>query len=94
LPQAADKHFMDITGIGRTSRAHAPAATEPATDTREVVQAVRALNGAELLGKENLLVYEMDPKARRIVVRLVNRRTGDMVTEVPIQHLLRLAAGR
>ena len=64
---------MDVAAI--RSGAPAPHAPEPAVPgdpalKREVVQAIKALNGAEMFGQENELVYDMDLKApRRIVVR-------------------------
>ena len=66
---------MDITSIQRGAPgAHAPAPVIPvdrSSENREVIQAVKALNGAEMFGPENELRFQQDPQTRRLVVRVV-----------------------
>ena len=85
---------MDVTAIDRGAPGpHAPAPSIPAeqaANNREVVQAVKALNGAEMFGPENELRFQKDPHTQRIVVRLVNRKTSEVVAQVPAEYLLRL----
>jgi uncharacterized FlaG/YvyC family protein len=85
---------MDITAINRAASQHAPAPVVPvdkATQNREVIQAVKALNGTEMFGPENELRYQQDPETRRLVVRVVNRKTQDVVSQVPAEYILRLS---
>ena len=89
---------MDVTGISRAAAVgHTPAPVVPLdkrAETREVVQAVKALNGVEMFGSENELRFLQDPQTQRIVVRLINRKTSEVVNQVPAEYVLRLADGR
>jgi uncharacterized FlaG/YvyC family protein len=85
---------MEITGIDRAAPAHAPAPVEPLdhnSQARDIVQAVKALNGTEMFGPENELRFQKDPQTQRMVVRLVNRKTKEVVNQVPPEYVLRLA---
>ena len=86
---------MDLTAInGSVTGLHVP---EPAVtldktaEKREVVQAVKAVNGAEMFGSENELRFQKDPETNRLVVRVVNRRTREVLSQVPEEYVLRLA---
>jgi len=57
---------------------------------REIIQAVKALNATEMFGEENELVFQMDRDAHRMVVRVVNRKTKEVVSQVPAEYVLRL----
>jgi uncharacterized FlaG/YvyC family protein len=89
---------MEITGVERGAPGpHAPAPVAPvdkATEAREVVQAVKALNGTEMFGPENELRFQKDPQTQRMIVRLVNRKTAEVVTQVPAEYVLRLVEDR
>jgi flagellar protein FlaG len=68
-----------------------PAAADRGAHNREVVQAVRALNQAEMFGQENQLEFHRDSGSRRMVIRIVNRNTREVVSQVPPDYVLRLA---
>ena len=86
---------MDITGISRVAPdPHAPPPVVPVDRTaeaREVVRAVKAVNGAEMFGPENELRFQKDPQTQKMVMRLVNRKTSEVVSQVPEEYVLRLA---
>lgn len=86
---------MEITGIDRAAPGlYAPAPVAPvdtAAEAREVVQAVKALNGSEMFGEENELRFQRDPQTQRMVVRLVNRRTSEVVQQIPPEYVLSLS---
>ncbi len=85
---------MDLTAINRTENAHAPAPAvtlDKAAEKREVVQAIKAVNGTEMFGPENELRFERDPETNRFVVRVVNRKTSEVISQVPEEYVLRLA---
>lgn len=69
-----------------------PIPTEIAAANRQLIQAAKALNAAEMFGDENELTFQMDRRARQIVLRVVNRKTGEVVSQVPPEVVLRLAA--
>ena len=86
---------MEISAVDRNAQAHAaPVAIIPvdeATENREVVRAVKALNGTEMFGDENQVIFRRDPETRRMVVRVVNRKTEEVVSQIPAEYVLRLA---
>lgn len=86
---------MDITPVDRTAALPAPAVNtapvDKAAENREVVQAVKALNNTEMFG-DNELDFQRDPQTQRMVVRVVNRKTKEVVSQVPPEYILRLAA--
>ena len=85
---------MDITAINRSEGIHAPAPAvnlDKVAEKREVVQAVKAVNGTEMFGPENELLFQRDRETKRFVVRVVNRKTREVISQVPEEYVLRLA---
>ena len=86
---------MDITALNRISQdlpsLATPVPAQKAAETREVVQAVKALNSTEMFGPENDLVFQKDPQTQRMVIKVVNRKTKDLVSQIPPEYVLRLA---
>ena len=86
---------MEITAINRGEVGmHAPAPVAPVDKTaenRQVVQAVKAVNGTEMFGPENELRFQRDPVTKRMVIRVVNRKTSEVLSQVPAEYVLRLA---
>jgi uncharacterized FlaG/YvyC family protein len=64
---------------------------DSAAQNRQVVQAVKALNKTEMFGSDNGLEFQRDPESKRWVVKVVNRTTGDVVSQIPPEYVLRLA---
>ncbi len=85
---------MDITALNRISQdlptAATPVPVEKAAANREVVQAVKALNSTEMFGQENSLVFQKDPQTKHMVIKLVNRKTKDVVSQIPPEYVLDL----
>ena len=86
---------MDITAISRATQG-APASVAPVpvdhtAENRDVVRAVRALNRTEMFGQENQLRFQRDPQTGRMVVRIVNQKTQEVVSQIPAEYVLRLA---
>ncbi len=86
---------MEITAINRGEvGVHAPAPVaqvDKTAENRQVVQAVKAVNGTEMFGPENELRFQKDPESKRMVVRVVNRKTREVLSQVPAEYVLRLA---
>jgi flagellar protein FlaG len=87
---------MDLSSIN-PSAAHvaAPVAPSPTpADTashRTLIQAVKAVDAAELFGEENELTFVLDRTTKRPVARIVNRKTGELIRQIPPETVLRLA---
>ena len=86
---------MDLNAVNRSTQPldlAAPVAPgEHPAQTRDVVQAVKALNQSEMFGQENEIVFQFDQQARRIVVQIVNRNTKEVVSQIPEEYVLRLS---
>ena len=87
---------MDITAVTREAALPTAAPVVPveqSVENREIVQAVKALNATEMFGQDNELTFQRDLRTQRMVVRLVNRKTQEVVLQVPAEYVLRLADG-
>ncbi|HUB82588.1 MAG TPA: flagellar protein FlaG [Bryobacteraceae bacterium] len=88
---------MDVNSLSRITQglptSATPVSTDNATQNRQVVQAVKALNKSEMFGSDNGLEFQKDPGTKRWVVKVVNRTTGDVVSQIPPEYVLRLAEG-
>ena len=85
---------MDLTAISGATGAYAPAPTvtvDKTAEKREVVQAVKAINGAEMFGADNELRFQKDPETNRLVVVVINKKTREVLSQVPDEYILRLA---
>jgi len=86
---------MDVSAINRIAQsATTTAAAVPAdwpAPIRDVVQAVKALNQTEMFGQDNELEFQRDQVSKRMVIRVVNRKTDQIVSQVPPEYVLRLA---
>jgi uncharacterized FlaG/YvyC family protein len=85
---------MDITAVNRSVPvAPAPAVATPVENSasnRDVVQAVKALNGTDMFG-ENELTFQKDPQTHRMVIKIVNRNTQEVVMQIPPEYVVELA---
>jgi uncharacterized FlaG/YvyC family protein len=84
---------VNISSIGnQISVPASPAAPEPATaQQRSLIQAVRAISATELFGENSELTFIMDQKLKKMVVRVVDRSTGEVKLQIPAEYMLRLA---
>lgn len=86
---------MDVTGINSAMNAPAIAASqtppEKAAENRSIIQAVKALNRTEMFGQDNQLTIQRDPESKRMVIQVINRKTHEVVLQIPSESVLRLA---
>ena len=86
---------MEITPVERSAQqapaVTATAAVENPVEKREVIQAIRAVNASEMLGEDNELVFQRDRNTQRMVIRLIDRKTGEVVSQLPPEYVLRMA---
>jgi uncharacterized FlaG/YvyC family protein len=70
----------------------APNPTVPANEQqRSLIRAVSTVNTAQALGPENEVTYQVDRKANQMVLRVVNRKSGQLVNQIPPEYVLRMA---
>jgi uncharacterized FlaG/YvyC family protein len=87
---------MNVTSIAHAApQAHAPAGPKPAAaaneQQRSIIRAVATVNAAQAFGADNEVTYQVDRKAHQVVVRVVNRKTGQLINQIPAEYLLRMA---
>lgn len=85
---------MDVSSVSNLV-ASAPvdhALPPPATaGQRALIQAVRAVNSAELFGQDNELTFILDRAAGRVLVRIIDKSTGELVQQLPAEAIVRMA---
>jgi flagellar protein FlaG len=65
---------------------------EQRAEQKKLIQAVKAVNDAELFGQDAGLTFSYDRQTRTVVVKLVNKETDEVIRQIPAEYLLRLAA--
>ena len=88
---------MDVSAVSRAQGAvsalgaNVPgASTEIPAQNREVVKAVKAVNASEMLGEDEL-IFQKDQKTQRMLIQVVDRKTREVVSQVPPEYVLQLA---
>ena len=87
---------MDVTSINPLAAnlgvpSEPSALRPPGQDQRVLIQAVRAVNGAELFGQNNELTFIVDRATRKAIVRIVDKQTHEVVDQIPAEYVLRMA---
>lgn len=86
--------------IGKVDQANGIAAVLPAVPTvspeqraeqQLMIQAVKAINAAELFGDASELTFSFDRSSRKMILKLVDRETKEVIRQIPPEYLLRLA---
>jgi flagellar protein FlaG len=82
-----------IQGTGPTmaTTAVAPMPPEITAEQREIVQAVKAINASELFGQNNELTFVLDRESHRAIVRIIDRKTNELIRQIPPEYVLRMA---
>jgi uncharacterized FlaG/YvyC family protein len=81
-------------GYGQSSVDHVnlqPGSNEAAASQRQLIQAVKAVNGAELYGQDSELTFVFDRQTHKPLVRIVNKSTREVMMQIPPEYVLRMA---
>ena len=60
-------------------------------ENREIIEAVKAVNAAELFGQNSELTFVIDRETRRPLIRIVDRETREVLQQIPAEYALRMA---
>ena len=86
---------MDIKPLHTAPQAAAPAAlTVPAEQQAEnlkLIQAVHAINASDMFGQDSELTFSLDRRTQHAVMRVVNRKTKEVIRQIPAEHVLDMA---
>ena len=85
---------MDITmlqGVQPVATA-APVPVAPELNpNRSLISAVSAVNQSEMLGQNNELNFQLDRNTRQPVIRIIDRKTKEVIQQIPPEYVLRIA---
>jgi uncharacterized FlaG/YvyC family protein len=85
---------MDIAPLHTAPQTSTPAAVsvsaEQQAQNRELIQAVHAVNAAELFGEDSELTFALDRKTGRGLIRLVKRKSRELLREISPEDVLGL----
>jgi uncharacterized FlaG/YvyC family protein len=84
-------------GIGNSGLDHTatqPTPGETPQTQRQLIQAVKALNPTDLFGQESELTFVFDRHTHRALVRVVDKRTREVLMQIPPEHVIRMAEER
>lgn len=86
---------MNVAPLHNSPQIVAPSPVSASSDQQAenlaLVQAVRAINAAELYGEQGELSFALERRTQRVVVRLIDRKTRQVIREVPADQVLSLA---
>ena len=60
--------------------------------THQIVSAVQALNKSELFGENRQLQFTRDDATHRMIIKIVNPKTGETIDQIPPETVLRMGA--
>jgi uncharacterized FlaG/YvyC family protein len=83
---------MDIAPLHTAPQTSTPApvsvSAEQQAQNRQLIQAVHAVNAAELFGEDSELTFALDRKTGRGLIRLVKRKSGELIREISTDDVL------
>ncbi|MEX2303938.1 MAG: flagellar protein FlaG [Bryobacterales bacterium] len=83
---------VHASGIDRRRESPQGPGLDKAARNREVARAVRTLNEAQAVGANSELRFAVDRVTGESLIRIVDRATNEVITQVPPEATLRLAA--
>jgi flagellar protein FlaG len=84
---------MNISSVqltGPTPTAPSQVSAQEANQRRQLLQAAKSVNESGVLGP-NELEFMLDRQTHRAVIRVVDRTTQQVVSQIPPEYVLRLA---
>ena len=57
----------------------------------ELIQAIKAINAAELFGENSKLTFVLDRHCHGTLVRLIDRKTNQVIRQIPPEYVLSMA---
>jgi flagellar protein FlaG len=85
---------VSISPIGSINTSVATEVVQPqrlSEEDRTLIRAVKSVNASGLMGDSNEVTYMIDRASQRLVVRVVNRESGEVVNQIPAEYILKMA---
>ncbi len=84
-------NITSVTNMTGVSPADLPSARTITEDQRTLIRAVSAVNASQAFGEDHELTYTVDRAARMLVIKLVNKTTGNVIDQIPAEYIVKLA---
>jgi flagellar protein FlaG len=68
-----------------------PLSPQQRVEQNQLVQAVKSVNEAELLGQGQELTFAMDRQSKKPVLKIIDKETKEVIRQIPPEYVLRLA---
>lgn len=68
-----------------------PLTPQERTEQMKLIQAVKAVNEAQVFGQNSELTFAIDRQTRRTVMKIVDKETQEVIRQIPQEYVLRLA---
>jgi uncharacterized FlaG/YvyC family protein len=86
---------MDMAPVSNPAQT-LPVVPDPANsnwlvENRELISSVKGIDATELFGAGSELAFALDRDTKRLVVRVVNQHTGEILWQAPPEYMLQLA---
>jgi uncharacterized FlaG/YvyC family protein len=92
-PKGSAMEIHALNGVSQTMPIDpAPKSREDVDAQQAVVAAVRALNKSELLGSDRQLQFTRDSQTQKMVIQIVDSRSGEVLNQIPPKQILRIMA--
>ena len=79
-------------GISDPDGAQLSVTPEKAAFNRSVAAAASRVNQSGILGENREVTFLLDPASRQTVIRVMDTKTNEVITQWPPEYLLRMAA--
>ena len=79
----------DAAGAATSSASVAP---QQAAQRQQLIKAADILNAGQTFGDNNELIFVFDRTTHRPIMRVVDRKTNDVIMQLPPEYVLNLAA--
>lgn len=86
-------HIQATLASGGTDVQNSPEGPGPeqAARNRQLVKAIRAINANEVFGPGSELRFSVDRDTHRPLIRIVDRVTNEVLTQIPPEEVLRMS---
>ena len=84
--------IQSLHAVNQTTPIDPAPKREDADAMQAVVAAVRALNKSEMLGSDRQLQFTRDSETQKMVIRVMDKKTGDVLDQIPPEDVLRILA--
>ena len=81
-----------LSGINLVAPVEPAPKTQQDAAARQIVSAVQSLNKSELFGENRQLQFSRDNDSHRVIIKITNPKTGEIIDQIPPETVLRMLA--